>query len=119
MSRLAGQTKRPGKHRAQAVGFESLTPVSLLHELASRQINEVLVEAGPRLAGAWMSAGVVDRLVVFQAPLLMGSQTRPLIETPHWSQLEHAQRLELLNARAFGKDMCLEYALVAAPTEQQ
>ena len=63
--------------------------------LAQRGVNDVLIEAGPRLAGAYTS-GCVDRLVIFQAPLLMGSETRPLMHTPGLAALSNAWRLTLI-----------------------
>lgn len=46
--------------------------------LAALQHNEVLVEAGPRLAGALISEGWIDRLVLYQAPKLLGQTARPM-----------------------------------------
>ncbi|MFP8965503.1 bifunctional diaminohydroxyphosphoribosylaminopyrimidine deaminase/5-amino-6-(5-phosphoribosylamino)uracil reductase RibD [Pokkaliibacter sp. CJK22405] len=55
---------------------------SLLRQLAERQCNEVLVEAGARLAGAFVAAGLVNELVIYMAPTLMGSLARPLLDLP-------------------------------------
>jgi diaminohydroxyphosphoribosylaminopyrimidine deaminase/5-amino-6-(5-phosphoribosylamino)uracil reductase len=52
----------------------------LLTELAERKLNEVLVEAGPILIGAFLDAGLWDELVLYQAPKLMGSDARPVAQ---------------------------------------
>lgn len=59
--------------------------VSLHHvllKLADEGCNEVLVEAGPTLAGAFVTAGLVDELIVYMAPKLMGSAAKPLFDLP-------------------------------------
>lgn len=55
---------------------------ALLRELARRECSEVLVEAGSELCGAFMAAGLVDQLVVYMAPKLMGSNAMPLLTLP-------------------------------------
>lgn len=55
---------------------------ALLRELARRECSEVLVEAGSQLCGAFMAAGLVDQLVVYMAPKLMGSNAMPLLTLP-------------------------------------
>lgn len=49
-----------------------------LRLLGERGINEVQVEAGPALCGALLRAGLVDELLLYQAPLLLGDSARPL-----------------------------------------
>jgi diaminohydroxyphosphoribosylaminopyrimidine deaminase/5-amino-6-(5-phosphoribosylamino)uracil reductase len=55
---------------------------ALVSELAERKLNEVLVEAGPVLTGAFLEAGLWDELVLYQAPKLMGSAARPVAQLP-------------------------------------
>ncbi|MFC4158067.1 bifunctional diaminohydroxyphosphoribosylaminopyrimidine deaminase/5-amino-6-(5-phosphoribosylamino)uracil reductase RibD [Chitinimonas lacunae] len=52
----------------------------LLNKLAERGINTALVEAGGRLNGAFLMAGLVDELVLYQAPVLLGGSARSLAE---------------------------------------
>ena len=54
----------------------------LLGELAARGCNEVLVEAGPTLVGAFLAAGLWDELLLYVAPKLLGSDARPLAQLP-------------------------------------
>ena len=46
---------------------------SVLADLAQRQINELHLEAGPRLNAAWLGTGLVDELLLYQAPVLVGA----------------------------------------------
>ncbi|MEM8767991.1 MAG: bifunctional diaminohydroxyphosphoribosylaminopyrimidine deaminase/5-amino-6-(5-phosphoribosylamino)uracil reductase RibD [Pseudomonadota bacterium] len=55
---------------------------ALLDALGERGCNEVLVETGPILAGAFLDAGLWDELVVYLAPKLLGSDARPLARLP-------------------------------------
>jgi diaminohydroxyphosphoribosylaminopyrimidine deaminase/5-amino-6-(5-phosphoribosylamino)uracil reductase len=50
--------------------------------LAEREINEVHVEAGARLNGALLAAGVVDELLLYLAPSLFGDPARGMFELP-------------------------------------
>lgn len=61
------------------------------YALGQRGHNEILVEAGARLAGAWVSAGLVDELICYMAPRLLGSDARPGLELPPLAQLSDAQ----------------------------
>jgi diaminohydroxyphosphoribosylaminopyrimidine deaminase/5-amino-6-(5-phosphoribosylamino)uracil reductase len=66
---------------------------AVLARLAQLETNELMVEAGPRLAGALLAAGLVDELVLYMAPCLLGPQARPLAELAPLASL--AQRLPL------------------------
>ncbi len=75
----------------------------LLLELAGRGANEVLVEAGPKLAGAFARAGLVDEYQLFVAPKFLGSSARPLLDWP-LARMAEAQELEIRDIRAVGAD---------------
>ncbi len=76
---------------------------AVVAELAARQINEILVECGPRLAGAFVQQGLVDELVVYMAPTLLGSDARPLLELPI-AAIGAQQRLDVIDVRKVGED---------------
>lgn len=78
----------------------------LLRSLAARGANEVLVEAGAALAGAFVRQGLADELRIFVAPKLMGSTARPLLDWPLATMAE-APDLEIRDLRAFGRDWCI------------
>jgi len=75
--------------------------------LAARGINEVQVEAGAVLGGALLQAGLVDELLVYQAPLLLGDAARPLLAGLGIERMATAIRLELQDVRQLGTDLRL------------
>jgi diaminohydroxyphosphoribosylaminopyrimidine deaminase/5-amino-6-(5-phosphoribosylamino)uracil reductase len=76
---------------------------ALFAHLAVAQCNEVLIEAGATLAGAALRAGLVDELVVYAAPTLMGSAARPLLELP-FTGMDQRMELEITDITAVGRD---------------
>jgi len=82
----------------------------LLVELAGRGANEVLVEAGPRLAGAFARLGLVDEYQLFVAPKLLGSSARPLLDLP-LARMADAPALKIVEMRAVGDD----WRIIAVP----
>ncbi|MEE4917100.1 bifunctional diaminohydroxyphosphoribosylaminopyrimidine deaminase/5-amino-6-(5-phosphoribosylamino)uracil reductase RibD [Pseudomonas alliivorans] len=75
----------------------------LLTELGARGVNEVLVEAGPRLAGAFTRLGLVDEFQIFIAGKFLGSSARPLLDLP-LAQMSEALELNIVEMRAVGND---------------
>jgi len=84
---------------------------ALMRELARRQINEVLVEAGFKLNGSLVKAGVVDELLVYLAPLLIG-EAQGMLHLPALSDLAQAQRLTFREVSAVGEDVRIRARLV-------
>lgn len=82
----------------------------LLGELASRGANELLVEAGPRLAGAFARMGLVDEYQLFVAGKFLGSSARPLLDWP-LAQMSEAPALKIIEMRAVGDD----WRVIAVP----
>ena len=80
---------------------------TVLRRLAEREANEVWVEAGARLAGALLDAGLVDELIVYLAPSLLGPTARPLVELPEITQLEQRLRLQFTECKPLGPDLRL------------
>jgi len=77
---------------------------ALLRFLAERRINEVLLEAGPTLNGAMLSLGLIDEIVIYVAPRLLGDAARGLFTLPGVSRLDQAMELRILDVRAVGRD---------------
>ncbi len=75
--------------------------------LGARGINEVHVEAGPTLCGALLKAGLVDELLLYIAPLLMGDAARPLLAGLGIAHMAQAMTVETVDARMVGKDLRL------------
>jgi diaminohydroxyphosphoribosylaminopyrimidine deaminase/5-amino-6-(5-phosphoribosylamino)uracil reductase len=79
----------------------------VLAELAARDINEVHVEAGPTLAGAFLHAGLVDELLLYINPSLLGDDARPLAQLPPPATLAARLRYELVEHVQVGDDLRL------------
>lgn len=73
--------------------------------LATRDVNEVLAECGPTLAGSLLRAGLVDELVVYAAPKLLGSAARGLAELPGLERLVDHIALQFTSAELLGPDL--------------
>ena len=88
---------------ALARGDKGLDLTAMLDYLSARQCNEILVESGPRLAGALLQAGLLDELIVYMAPALLGDRARPLLQLP----LDHMADkvpLQVEDVRRVGQD---------------
>jgi len=80
---------------------------SVLALLAERGINELQVEAGPTLCGALFAEGLVDELLLYVAPVLLGDQARPLLALPGLESITAARRLRVIDRRSVGDDQRL------------
>ena len=80
---------------------------AVLRLLATRGINEVQVEAGATLAGAFLAAGLVDELLLYIAPVLLGERARPLFDGLHIDAMTERLRLRTVDSRSIGGDMRL------------
>ncbi|WAH63634.1 bifunctional diaminohydroxyphosphoribosylaminopyrimidine deaminase/5-amino-6-(5-phosphoribosylamino)uracil reductase RibD [Xanthomonas hortorum] len=89
-------------------------PSAVLASLAERGINEVHVEAGATLSGALLHAGVVDELLVYMAPVLLGDTARPLLAGLGIETMAQRHPLQLLDVRQLGQDLRLRYVPPAA-----
>jgi len=76
----------------------------VISDLARREVNDVLVEAGPALAGYLVSNGLVDELVIYQSPHIMGSETMGMFRTPLWTELSDRKTLDISDIRRVGAD---------------
>ncbi len=76
-------------------------------QLAQRGVNEVQVEAGATLSGAFLRAGLVDELLLYVAPVLLGDRGRPLFTGLAPASMAERLALRLLDTRAVGPDLRL------------
>lgn len=83
-----------------------------LAALAGHEVNHVLAECGPGLAGALLRAGLVDEIVVYLAPSLLGSNARGLVGLPGLERLADRIRLSFTDVRKVGDDL----RITAVPT---
>ncbi|GAA4362317.1 bifunctional diaminohydroxyphosphoribosylaminopyrimidine deaminase/5-amino-6-(5-phosphoribosylamino)uracil reductase RibD [Kangiella marina] len=92
--------------KANDAGYADLE--ALLRQLAESGVNDVLIEAGSELLGAFLAKGLVDELQVFMAPKLLGSAARAMAHLP-FEQMSQAIELELKDVRQIGQDLQLTY----------
>lgn len=78
---------------------------ALLAHLADRGVNEVHVEGGPRLSGVFLKSGLVDELLFYMAPCILGSDARGWFDDLHLTELDQKVSLQLLDVRMVGKDL--------------
>jgi diaminohydroxyphosphoribosylaminopyrimidine deaminase/5-amino-6-(5-phosphoribosylamino)uracil reductase len=78
---------------------------AVLKLLAERDINEVQVEAGATLAGAFLSAGLVDELLLYVAPVILGERARPLFEGLHIDAMTERMGMRIIGTRRIGQDV--------------
>lgn len=77
---------------------------AVMDELARREINEVHTECGPTLTGALLCAGLLDELVLYMAPLLLGHNARGLLQLPELTDMTQRTPMRIIDLRAVGRD---------------
>lgn len=96
------------------MGVELIPAASLgeaLRALRARGVQSILVEGGARLAGALMFDRLVDRLVVFTAPVVLGAGALNAFHLAPAQRAEQADRLRIVDRQPFGDDLMTVYAL--------
>jgi diaminohydroxyphosphoribosylaminopyrimidine deaminase/5-amino-6-(5-phosphoribosylamino)uracil reductase len=78
---------------------------ALLKYLAQLNLNDVLIESGARLAGAFIEQDLVDELILYQAPKLMGADSKSLVNMESIENLNQAKELNISDIRMIGKDI--------------
>lgn len=80
---------------------------ALLQALADYPLNTLWIEAGSTLATSFWQQHLINQLVVYQAPLLLGADAKPMLQAGGLSQLSQAPRWQWQNVRQIGDDLCL------------
>ncbi len=78
---------------------------AVMQLLAEREINQVLLESGATLAGAMLQAGLVDELILYAAPRLLGDNARGLLQLPGLHKLTETPQLTIQDVRTIGSDI--------------
>ncbi|MGP1717530.1 MAG: bifunctional diaminohydroxyphosphoribosylaminopyrimidine deaminase/5-amino-6-(5-phosphoribosylamino)uracil reductase RibD [Methylophilus sp.] len=84
---------------------------ALLHKLAEQQINEVMVEAGAALNGALLQTGLVDELLLYYAPKLMGDASAGMFALPAYTAMSQSLALNIVDVRHFDQDIRIQATL--------
>ncbi len=90
----------------EVVLFEGRQPELsvILAALAARQINDVMVEAGSILNGALLSQNLVDEMIIYMAPSLLGDGAKGLFHLPELKSMQDKIALKIVDIRAIGDD---------------
>ncbi|WNC69471.1 bifunctional diaminohydroxyphosphoribosylaminopyrimidine deaminase/5-amino-6-(5-phosphoribosylamino)uracil reductase RibD [Thalassotalea nanhaiensis] len=87
----------------ERLGKADLT--DLITKLAELGLNTLWLESGARLAGAFIRQNLVDELILYQAPKLMGENTRGLFDIEQLTSLKDAISLDIKDIRMIGADI--------------
>jgi diaminohydroxyphosphoribosylaminopyrimidine deaminase/5-amino-6-(5-phosphoribosylamino)uracil reductase len=113
---LAETLKKAGAEVAHiSTPQKTVDLAALLKHLAWLEVNEVLVEAGATLCGALLRAGLVDELVLYYAPHIMGNAERGMFALPPLLRMSDRLIVEITDTRAIGKD----WRVIAKVSEKQ
>ena len=97
--------------RVELLGIDGqdgrLDLAAVLAELARREVNELQVEAGPILSGAFLAAGLADELLLYFAPKLLGDTAQPMALLPALPALADAPTMTLVEHSTCGPDLRL------------
>ena len=110
--RRAGLLERGAAIEEVSVSSEAASPARLslpevLDGLGRREVNELWIESGPRLAGDLLRQKLIDELLVYVAPKLLGPQARPLAEIEEVRDLSAAPGFVILDTCKVGDDVRL------------
>lgn len=87
---------------------------ALMHHLAKIDVNEILLEAGHGLNGAFLHANLIDELILYYAPKLMGAEAKGMFVIPGLTDMQQAINLQILDIRQFGQDIRVRAKPVSA-----
>jgi diaminohydroxyphosphoribosylaminopyrimidine deaminase/5-amino-6-(5-phosphoribosylamino)uracil reductase len=112
---VASRPPAPGRATQLAdAGVEIIVAETLdaaLRALRSRGVRALLVEGGPRLAGALLTASAAGRLVIFQAPIVLGAGAEPAFAFAPAATVAGARRWPIVARQSFGSDVMTTYGL--------
>jgi diaminohydroxyphosphoribosylaminopyrimidine deaminase/5-amino-6-(5-phosphoribosylamino)uracil reductase len=84
----------------------------LMRELARRELNEVHVEAGFRLNGSLLGEGLVDELLIYLAPSILGDSACGMFSTPELADLDRKRLVQFTDVRTIGSDIRIRARVV-------
>ena len=93
------------EHAAVPAQDGHLDLAAVLRLLAERGVNEVQVETGATLAGGFLAAGLVDELLLYVAPVMLGERARPLFEGLHIDAMAERLEMRIVEHRRVGDDV--------------
>ena len=97
------QIALPVKKNSQ--GQDKIDLAALVQFIGQQGLNDVLIESGANLAGAFIAENLVDELTLYQAPKIMGASAKGLISLPDVTHLADAKSINIADIRMVGKDI--------------
>jgi diaminohydroxyphosphoribosylaminopyrimidine deaminase/5-amino-6-(5-phosphoribosylamino)uracil reductase len=91
-----------------------LNLLAVLDWLATQEINDVMLEAGNKLNGAFLNAGLMDEIIVYLAPSILGDTARGAFNVPALQNLADKVELECVDVTHVGDDLKLRYRVLKA-----
>ena len=105
IAKIAALEKAGAKVEVMPAANGQVDLLACLKDLAVRGCNEVLVEAGRTLNGALLQAGLVDELVLYMAPQMLGDMARGMAQLAELTSLDQRVELKWLDVRQIGQDL--------------
>ena len=103
-----------GRKNVEIIGARAcdgrLDLVQVLDELARREINDVLVEAGPRLSGSFFAQKLADEIIIYLAPELLGHDAQSMFHLPKLTDMADKPPMRFVAARRVGRDLRITLA---------
>ncbi len=84
----------------------------VMRELGKREMNTILLEAGARLSGSMLKRGLVDEIIVYMAPDLLGAEARDMFQIAGLDQLSDRVKLEYRDVVMIGRDLKITLGVV-------
>jgi riboflavin biosynthesis pyrimidine reductase len=105
-ARLAAHLPRVAVERVPAIGGR-LDLEAVLARLAGLEVNELLVECGPRLAASFLEQGLVDEWIIYVAPRLLGADAAPLTALAGVHAQSSSAAFDIMSVTRFDADVRL------------
>lgn len=86
--------------------------VKMMEMLGARGLNYIMVETGAKLNGSLLAVGVVDEIVAYVAPSILGNASRGLFALPEFKDLSERVRLKITGVRQIGADLRVTAAVL-------
>ena len=105
------QLKSLGIECIQLNNHDKVDLAALLKTLAVREINDVWIEAGEGLNGAFLKANLIDELIIYYAPVILGSEAKGMFMMPVYENLENKITTTVIDHRWIGQDLRMRFKI--------
>ena len=91
---------------------EKINLYKLMEYLAEIEINDLWIEAGPNINGSMLELGLIDELITYVAPILLGGNANPMFNNPILKSIENKIHLKLHDVRSIGCDLRIQSRVI-------